>query len=102
MWGKMNPDEILTEHVVDITESRRMSVKLLKEIRLHLLKHMALTNTLLNHLCRRGSAFTTGTLGPDEARQMVTRNKLQESGISLHYKMLLNMSNTKSFTNVVT
>ena len=32
---------------------------------LHLLRHMVLTNIfLLNHLCRRGSASTTGTLGP--------------------------------------
>ena len=76
------------------------AVTLLKEIRLHLLKHMASTNTfLLNHLCRRGSAFTTGTLGPDEVRQMLSRNKLQESGVSLPYKKLLNMSNTKSFMN---
>ena len=38
---------------------------LLKEIRLHLLKHMASTNAfLVNHLCRRGSAFTIGTPGP--------------------------------------
>ena len=39
----------------------------LREFRLHLLKHPASTNSsLLNHLCRRGSVFTAGTLGPDE------------------------------------
>ena len=65
MWVKMTPDETLTEHLVDIHRIEADFATLLKEFRLHLLKHTASTNTfLLNHLCRRGSAFTTGTLGP--------------------------------------
>ena len=49
---------------------------LLKEIRLHLFNFLASTNTfLLHHLCRRGSAFTTGTLGADEVRKMLSIEK---------------------------
>ena len=47
----------------------QISVKLMKEDRLHLLRHMASENMfLLNHLCRGGSASATGILGPDAAR----------------------------------
>ena len=97
---KMTPDEILTEHVVDI---HRIEADFCDAFERNQASssHMASTNTfLLHHLCRRGSAFTTGTLGPDEVRKkMLSRNKLRESGISLPYKKLLTMSNTKSFTN---
>ena len=49
------------------TKLWQISVTLLKEDSLPILRHMATTNTfLLNHLCRGGSASTTGTLGPDE------------------------------------
>ena len=51
---------------------------LLGDFRLHRLKHPESTNSShLSHLCRRGSVFTTGTLGPDEARKVPARNKLQ-------------------------
>ena len=65
VWCKKTTDEILTEYVVDITELWQISVTLWREFRLHLLNHPASTNSsLLNHLCRRGSAFTSGTLAP--------------------------------------
>ena len=51
---------------------------LLKEISLPLLSHMASTNTVLpNHLRRKGSASTAGTLGRDVERQTLLRNKLR-------------------------
>ena len=78
MWGKMTPDEILTEHVVDIY---RIEADFRDAFRKNL---------------------KTGTLGPDEVKQMLSRNKLQESGISLPYKKLLNMSNSKSFMHNLT
>ena len=101
MWGKMSHQEILAEHVVDIHKVVvPTSVMLLNAFSHPLFSHMVSTSSsLLNHLYRRGSAFTTGTLGPDEVRKMLSRNKLQESGISLSCKKLLSMSNTKSFMN---
>ena len=69
---------------------------LLKEISLPLLSPMASTNTfLLNHLCRRGSASTTGTLGPiagnwhivtlQEASDHVEHDILQERFHVTHF-----------------
>ena len=82
------------------TELRQISVTLVREFRLHLLKHPTSTNSsLLNHLCKRGSAFTTGTLGPDEVEKVLSRNKLQESGTLFSCKKLLNMSHMTSFMN---
>ena len=46
---------------------------------------------------QKSSAFTTGTLGPDVERKMLSRNKLRESGISLLFKRLLNLSNMTFF-----
>ena len=40
------------------------------------------SSSLLNHQCRGGLVFTTGTLGPDEVEKTLSRNKLQESGTS--------------------
>ena len=72
MWCTMSPQEILVKTWLTFTKLWHISVKLMKEDRLHLLRHMASTNTfLLNHLCRGGSASTTGTLGPDEERRML-------------------------------
>ena len=46
---------------------------------LHLLKHLASTSSsLLNHQCRRGSVFTTGTLVTHVERKTHLRNKLRE------------------------
>ena len=60
-----------------LTELWQISVTLLKEDSLPLLRHMASTNTfLLNHLCRGGSASTTGTLGPAVGGKTHLRNKL--------------------------
>ena len=104
MWGKMSPEEILTEHVVDITELRQISVTHLKEIsQLLLLSQMESTNIfLINHQSIRGSASTTGTLGPDVEKKMLSKNKLGESGMSLPYRKLLRKSNTKFFVNCFT
>ena len=101
MWGNMSHQEILAEHVVDIHKKLLpTSVMLMNAFSRPPLSLMVSTNTVsLNHLCRRGSALTTGTRGPDEVRKMLLRNKLQESGISLPCKKLPNMSNTKFFTN---
>ena len=53
---------------------------LLKETSLPLLSRMASTNTfLLNHLCRGGSASTTGTLGP-----VVERKKEKQIAMKWH------------------
>ena len=52
----------------------QISVMLLEETSLPLLRHMASTNTFL---LRRGSASTTGTLGPDVERKTLLRNKLR-------------------------
>ena len=54
---------------------------------------------LIKHLCRRDSASTTGTLGPDVEKKMLSKRKLRWSGISLPYRKLLNTSNTKFFVN---
>ena len=74
--------------------------RFLKEISLPLLSHKASTSTfLLNQLCRRGSASTTGTLGPDVERKTLLRNKLRGNGILLPCKKHLIMSNTLFFKN---
>ena len=101
MWGKMTPDEILTEHVVDIHRIEADFRDASERIQASSSQTYGVNKYFSsNHLCRRGgSAFTTGTLGPDEVRNMLSRNKLQESGISLPYKKLLTMSNTESFMN---
>ena len=60
----------------------QISVTLLKEDSLPLLRHMALTDTfLLNYLCRGGSASTTGTLGLDVGGKTHLKNKLRRTGI---------------------
>ena len=60
------------------TKLCKISVTLLKEDSLPLLRHIASTNTfLLNHLCRGGSASTTGTLVPDVGGKTQLRNKLR-------------------------
>ena len=67
------------------TELRQISVTLLKEISLLLLlSHMESTNIfLINHQSRRGSASTTGTLGPDVEKKMLSKSKLRE--VAYHY-----------------
>ena len=52
---------------------------------LHLLTQIVSTNILLpDQLCRKDSASTAGTLDPDGWKKMLSENKLQEGGISLH------------------
>ena len=81
----MSPQEILAEHVVDIHKVVADFRDAFQRIQSSILSTMASTNTfLLNHLCRRGSAFTTGTLGPCVERKTLLRNTLRESGI-LYY-----------------
>ena len=46
---------------------------------------------LLNHLCRRGSASTTGTLGPDVEKKTHLKNRLRWNGISLPCRKRLTM-----------
>ena len=78
----------------------QISVTLLKEDSLPLLRHMATTHTfLLNHLCRGGSASTTGTLGLDVGGKTHLRNKLRRSGILLPCKKRLTMLITIFFKN---
>ena len=72
MWGKMSPHEVLAEHVVDIH-------KVMADFRDAFERHMASTDTfLLNHLCRGGSASTTGTLGLDVGGKTHLSNKFTE------------------------
>ena len=60
---------------------------------LHLLRQPVPTNILLlDHLCRRDSASTTGTLGSDAEKKMPSRNRLQSGGTSLHCRRRLTMS----------
>ena len=78
MWVKVSPHEISAEHVVDIHKFVADFRGAFERNSLPLLSHMASTNTfLLNHLCRRGSASTTGTLDPDVERKTHLRNKLR-------------------------
>ena len=78
MRGKMSPHEILAEHVVDIH-------KVVADFRDAFERNQSSSSQsyrankyfLLNHLCRRGSASTTGTLGPDVERKTHWRNKLR-------------------------
>ena len=96
----MSAEEILTEHVVDIHRieadfrdafERNQSSSSLSGV--------VNTYFLIKHLCRRDSASTTGTLGPDVEKKMLSKNKLRWSGTSLPCKKLLNTSNTKFFVN---
>ena len=96
----LNTKKSLLNTWLTFTKLLPTSVMLLNAFSHPLLSLMVSTNSFpLYHLCRRGSAFTTGTLGSDEVRKMLSRNKLQESVISLPCKRLLSMSNTKFFMN---
>ena len=75
--GRMSAEEILTEHVVDIhrieadvrdaCERNQSSSSLSGGVN---------TYFLIKHLCRRDSASTTGTLGPDVEKKMLSKNEL--------------------------
>ena len=84
----MCPQEILVEHVVDIHRFLADFRDALERIQSSSSQSYGVNkySFLDNHLCRNRSAFTIGTLGPDEVREMLSRNKLQESGILLPCK----------------
>ena len=70
----------------------RFSRSITKGDLLHLLTQTVSTNIfLLNHVCRRDSASTTGTLGPDVEKKMPSKNRLQGGGISLPCRRRPNM-----------
>ena len=51
---------------------------------LHLLRQTVSAKIyLIVHMCRSGSASTTGTQGPDAERKMPSKNRLQAGGMSL-------------------
>ena len=84
MWGKMSHQEFWLNTWLTFTELLPTSVMILNAFSHPLLSPVVSTNTFSSQLlCRRGSAFTTGTMGPDDLRKMLSRIKLQESGISL-------------------
>ena len=59
----------------------------------HLLRQTVPTNIfLLDHLCRSGSAPTTGIQVLDVERKMPLRSRSQASGVSSRYKKQLSMS----------
>ena len=102
MWGKMSPEEILTEHVVDIH-------RIEADFRDAFERNQSSSSSqsygvnkyfLNNHQSRRGSASTTGTLGPDVEKKMLSKSKLRQS-ISLPCRRRPNMltTNTKFFVN---
>ena len=76
---KMSHQDILAEHVVDIH-------KVVADFRDAFERNQSSSSQLPNHLCRKGSASTTGTLGRDVERKMLSRNKLQK-----HLTMLITM-----------
>ena len=61
---------------------------------LHLLRQTVPVNIfLLGHLCRGGSASTTGTLlGPDAEEKMPSKSRLRAGGMSLPCRRHLSMS----------
>ena len=64
MCGKMSPEEILTEHVVDIHRIEADFRDAFERNQSSSQSNGVNKYCLINHLCRRGSASTTGTLGP--------------------------------------
>ena len=87
MWGKMSHQEFWLNTWLTFTELLPTSVMILNAFSHPLLSPVVSTNTFSSQLlCRRGSAFTTGTMGPDDQRKMLSKIKLQESGISLPCK----------------
>ena len=89
---KMSHQDILTEHVVDIH-------KVVSDFRDAFERNESSSSQLPNHLCRKGSASTTGTLGRDVERKMLSRNKLRGNGILLPCKKHLTMLITICFKN---
>ena len=89
-WVNVSPHEVLVQHMVDIhnvmADFREASERKL----LHFLKHIVSRNILLpDQLCRRDSASSSGTLGPDVGGKTHLRNKLRGSGILLPCKKRL-------------
>ena len=99
IWGRMSAEEILTEHVVDIHRIEADVRDACERNQSSSSLSGGINTFLIKHLCRRDSASTTGTLGPDVEKKMLSKNKLRGSGTSLPYKKLLNTSNTKFFVN---
>ena len=94
MWGKMSPEEILTEHVVDIH-------RIEADFRDAFERNQSSSSSqsygvnkyfLFNHQSRRGSASTTGIQDPDAERKIPLRCKSQASGTSLHCRRHLSTS----------
>ena len=91
-WVKMNPDEVLVHHMVDVQRatadfreaSERRPVTSSQQT-------VPANNMLLDHLCRRGSATTTGTLGADAEKKMPSKSRLQAGGMSLPCRRRPNM-----------
>ena len=75
-WVKVSPHEVLVQHMVDIRRATADFAKHQKGDLLQLLIQTVSTNILLpDQLCRRDSASTTGTLGPDEEKKMPSNNR---------------------------
>ena len=74
-WVKVSDHEILVQHMVDIQEATADFAKRQKGNMLHLLIRAVRTRTFLpDQLCRRDSAFTTGTMGPDGEKNLPSKN----------------------------
>ena len=86
---KVSPHEVLVQLMIDI---QQIFATHQKGGLLHLLIQTVSTNILLpDQLCRRDSASTTGTLGPDMEKKMPSKNRLQGGGISLPCRRRPNM-----------
>ena len=92
-WLKVSPHEILVQHMVDIQKATADSREASERRPGHLLRQTVSANiSLIVHLRRRGSASTTGTLGPDVEKKMLSKNRLRENGTSLPCRRHLSMS----------
>ena len=90
----MDPQEVLVHHVVDVQKAAadfREASK--KGLLLHFLRQTVSANiSLIVHLCRSGSASTTGTLDPDAEKKMPPKKQIAGRWYVNTYKRHLSMS----------
>ena len=98
MWGKMTPDEIFTEHVVEIHRIEADFRDAFERNQASSSQTYGVNNYFSSQsLVQKTPSIYNWNPGPRRVGKVLSRNKLQESGTSLHCKKLLNKSNTKSF-----
>ena len=81
-WVKKDPHDTLVHHMVDVQKATA-DFREASERRLATSSQTSRVSKhfLIVHLCRSGSASTTGTLGSDAEKKMPSKNRSQASGM---------------------